>query len=224
MRSLWGTDVRALACIAGGALVGGMATAAVADASNGGHDHVSTSVTCAAEGVTPRVIVVGDASARVVVAPGVRIGEGSTCVESSRHIRVHTRVGDDGAVVAEVRMRDAEVRMREARARMEEARARADLALERARRIQAAQEELSAEEAADGLRAAEAILQRRLERMESEGVMELDELRARLAEIDARLDEQLGVDLERALQSELAAEMRRLREDIDRARREGSGN
>lgn len=72
--SRWGTDVLALACIAGGALVGGVATMAMAA---GGHDHDRHAVECVrvedvGHTASVAVSVSGVGAETIVVAPRVR--------------------------------------------------------------------------------------------------------------------------------------------------------
>jgi len=114
--SVLGTDLMAVACIVGGAAVGGATTMRLLD----GHDaHARVACVGTTVHASPRVVVSMDGGkGTVVLAPRVRVHANHDCtafvVESS---------GDIQANMAEVR-----ARMEEARARMEDARARMDAA------------------------------------------------------------------------------------------------
>lgn len=248
-KKLLKTDMTALAGIACGALVGGIATAALAaERSDHRHQDVEVSADCAVEGTTPRIVVTGRSESRVIVAPNVRIGVGSSCADGREiHValrdhdtdtRVHVyRMGEMGEDARErmdrarERMERAQERIEQARERAEQARERAEEARERMDRVdwdgvddQLRQAEVHLREAAtvDALRSAERVLQNRLRLLEEDGVEELDEARERLVEIEARLAD----DLESEIREELTREMRRLRVELDRmlAESRGKGN
>ena len=104
-----GTDVVALACILGGAAVGGVVSLAAWD--GGAHEH---EVLCTVE---------AQAAPRVVVAMG---GDEKSIVVAPR-VQVHSQHGCEAVVVDEhvrVRMDEARMQMERARDRMERARVR----------------------------------------------------------------------------------------------------
>lgn len=213
------TDMKALAGIAFGALLGGVATAALAADGDDRHPRdVEVSADCAVEGTTPRIVVTGQSESRVIVAPNVRIGVGSSCADG-REIHVAVRGHDtdhrvhvyrlDGEMdeAAQERMERVRERMERTQERIERARDRADRARERAEMAR--------------LRAAEA-----RERMDRHDLRDdraaLDEARERLVDLEARLAD----DLEAEIREELTREMRRLRQELNRAltANRGTGN
>ena len=85
--SWFGTDVMALACIVGGATVGGAATLAMR--ASDGHRHVDCAVE--ARAVSPRVVVTGQGDARtIVIAPDVRVRSRKKCgTEVEEIVEIH---------------------------------------------------------------------------------------------------------------------------------------
>lgn len=119
----WGTDALAIACIVGGAAVGGGATWAFLD----GSPHVDS---CVAYAVTaPNVIVRGRGSWRVITAaPSARVRGDRLCVAShmgGERVRIRVRRLQASAETVRVRAEVARARAEEARARMEVDAARA---------------------------------------------------------------------------------------------------
>ncbi|MEQ8329340.1 MAG: hypothetical protein RH859_02630 [Longimicrobiales bacterium] len=202
MKKLLGADVTALACIAGGALVGGVATAALVEAADGPHGAVHAEALdgrCLDTDDAPRVIVAGGEGARIVVAPGVRIGAGSHCVEGRHEVRIHHAIREDRIREVRIRVDRRQVRSEEVRERMEEARVR---------------------EARAGLEAAERVLDQRLRMLEDEGIEGLDEFRLRIQALDERLASGIEADIDAEVRAAITAEMRALREELDRVRAE----
>ncbi len=107
----WGSDVVALACIAGGAVVGSGVTAALFARSVDGEAH-RVEVVCASE--SPRVIVQLSSGAAASSTRTIHVRSHSACGES-----IHVDVAG-----LEERMEEARQRMDEARLRVEEARGR----------------------------------------------------------------------------------------------------
>lgn len=242
MKKLLGADVTALACIAGGALVGGVATAALVEAADGPHRAVHAEALdgrCLDTDDAPRVIVAGVEGARIVVAPGVRIGAGSHCVEGRHEVRIHRAVREDRIREVRIRVDRRQVRSEEVRERMEEARARAeemhermeearvrmDEARERMREVRldeltSGPDDARVREARAGLEAAERVLDQRLRMLEDEGIEGLDEFRLRIQALDERLTSGIEADIDAEVRAAITAEMRALREELDRVRAE----
>lgn len=259
------TDLKALTGIAFGALVGGVATAALAADGDDRHRHadVEMSAECAVEGTTPRVVVTGRSESRVIVAPNVRIGVGSSCADGRQiHVAIRDHDSDhkvhvyrlDGEMDedARERMDRARERMERAQERIERARERAEQARERSQdareraaeareraaeargrlervdwaevddRLREADAQLRDAATVEALRTAEQVLQNRLRMLEEDGVGNLEEVRERLVDIEARLAD----DLDAEVREDLTREMRRLRVALDRAlaASRGAGN
>ncbi len=238
MSRFLGADVTALASIAGGTLLGGLATAALLSGSNhqdrGPREH-AVDVACAAE-VSPRIIVShnSSSSSRVVVAPNVRIGMGSSCAEGAREIHIRSDRGHRDAVFsfevqgmdqdARERMEEARERIAEAQKRMERAQVRVEAARERMDRTRVERlrrgDDITREAASlEALRSAEKILEQRLRSLEGQGLEELNEIRERMATMEIRLSQ----DLDQGLREDLVREMRTLRVELDRAQAEARG-
>ena len=104
---VFGTDVVAVACILGGAAVGGVGTMALLSAQE--HAQVEVGVVCAVEAVTagPQIVV-------------TRRGDANAVIMSTPHIRIHSTSHRDcvGSEVSEVT-----VHLEEALHEVEEARA-----------------------------------------------------------------------------------------------------
>jgi hypothetical protein len=156
-----GTDMVALACIVGGAAVGGFATLASQD---GGHEHLD--VACVEAVESPQVVVaLGDGAESFVVAPNVQVHASHECHAVQEEVHV--------------------IRMREARHEMERARERVERAQERMERVRVRLERVDRQELDEARRKLEAAgLQ--LEGLELEGLEEVLEF-----EIEGRLREEM---------------------------------
>ncbi|HSM61307.1 MAG TPA: hypothetical protein VK849_10940 [Longimicrobiales bacterium] len=199
-----GTDVVALACIRGGAAVGGVATAAL----DRGGERGGADPACAVETLleTPAAVVaMGGGEGRIVVAPRVRVRDGEACA-----VVVDPRV--------EVRLQRTEAQLERARARMEGARERMERARVRMERARVRVEPVERER----LDRARAELMRRLSEIDGMD-LRLDELDLSGASLELDLDE-LGAALESQIESEmeerLAEEMKRLEARLDRLGRD----
>ena len=179
-----GTDVLALACIAGGAGLSAATTLAFADVSE-----VAT-LDCAVEVVEsqPRVVVALSGSESVVVASSVRIHTEHGCARAAdgeavriqeRRVRERTRQAQDWARVGQERARRAQDRVR---VQVERARVRLDDARVRIRGVEQIEVEERLHEVEVELdETFEIQIERRLE----------DETR-RLQELLRRLDDEVG--------------------------------
>lgn len=151
----WGTDVVALACIAGGAVVGSGVTAALfARASDGGDHRVE--VVCESE--APRVVVRLSSERSATSTSTIHLQSRSGCDES-----IHIDVAS-----LQERMDEARQRMEEARGRMEEARYRVEEARERIEEAEFRVEEV---------KEVRELARLRVEGIEAE-LVEVDQLRA----------------------------------------------
>lgn len=168
----WGTDVVALACIAGGAVVGSGVTAALF-ASPGEREAQRVEVVCASE--APQVVVRLSSGTNATSTRTIHVRSHSVCDES-----VHVDVAGMGERMDEARQRmdEARLRMDEARVRVEEARGQIESAEFRIQEVHEVRE----------------IARLRLEGVEEE-LVEVEELRAE--ELRAVL-ERVKADVERA--------------------------
>ena len=236
MSRFLGADVTALASIAGGTLVGGLAMATMVSGSDqrdrSAMDLREVNVECAAE-VTPRVVVSHNSS-RVVVAPNVRIGIGSSCADGSQEIHVMSRRGKNSTTAtfhvreldadARQRMEEARERIAEAQVQMERARERVEVARERMDRTRLERlrrgDDVSREAASlEALRSAERVLEQRLRRLEGEGLDGLDDVVERMSALEV----ELRTDLDERIRADVVREMRALRVELDRVQAESRG-
>ena len=129
----WGSDVVALACIAGGAVVGSGVTAALFARATDGEAH-RVEVVCASE--APQVIVQLSSGMVATSTRTVHVRSHAACDES-----IHIDLAGLGE-----QMEEARARMEEARGRVEEARGRIIEVEElRAEELRAVAEKLKAE-------------------------------------------------------------------------------
>jgi hypothetical protein len=183
-----GTDVVALACIVGGAVVSGTATLAMRA------DPHRVDAACAVEMVeSPNVVVaLGDSREHIVVAPRVRL---------------HTSHGCGHAVSEEVQVRVEAARheMERARERAERTRERVERARERMERARVRLERVDRREAEE--------LRRQLEAVGAElGTLKLEGLELQ------GLGELIEAEIRSEIEGSLREEMERLEKQLERSR------
>jgi len=178
----WGSDVVALACIAGGAVVGSGVTAALFARSAGGEAQ-RVEVVCANE--SPRVVVQLSSGMVATSTRTVHVRSHARCNEAI-HIDVEG-LGDQMEEARE-RMEEARLRIEEARGRMEEAHVRVEEVRQVRERARVHIEGVEAEIIeVDELRAEE--LRAALESLES---VRMDEVRAQLDKLRAEAEKARG--------------------------------
>ena len=170
--SSFGTDIVALACIAGSAATSGAVTLAFLDGDHG------ADAPCAVEAlaVTPRVVVSGNGGTETIVmaTPNVRIQSSTKCgAWHPEHIHIRTKH-------MRREMEDARVHIEVARASAERARERAEVVRMRIR--EAREGESEAREGFERMRAEMEAARARIE------AAELESLAERLKEAQVRVE------------------------------------
>ncbi len=223
----WGTDAVAVACIAGGALVGSGVTTALVSASEE-RQAERVEVVCASK-ASPRVVVRLSSGSAAVSTRTIQIRSGSSARCTSAHFDVQEIEGKveeamERAELARIRFeREFELD----RAAVLERRASIEAQVERARlqldeaRFRAAAARAAAEKAGDEAR--QQINEARLARQVQVRLKQLHELEGRLSRTGDSMserDEQAVQELEAALEAVRAS----LREDLEQLRSSGGSN